>query len=244
MLQDKVVLVTGGTGAIGSAICRIAAREGARVAFTYHRQTQKAESLSRELKAAGCEVIYAQVDGRDGPGVEAFVQRVEAEFSEVDALVNNLGLAQVMPFALLEEEDWDETIEVNLKSMFLFSRAVVRGMIRRRSGVILNLSSLAAIRLLEVPVHYATAKAGVMGFTISLAKELSRYSIRVVAVAPGLIDGGVGSNVSERQLADYESYCALGRQGTPDEVAELVCFAISDRASYLNAQTLVLDGGL
>jgi NAD(P)-dependent dehydrogenase (short-subunit alcohol dehydrogenase family) len=122
--------------------------------------------------------------------------------------------------------------------------AEVLGMIRRKHGVILNIGSVAGHRLLEVPVHYAAAKAGVSGFSLALAKELSRYGIRVNEVCPGLIEGGIGTNVSERQLAQYKEYCTLGRPGTPKEVAELVAFLASSRASYLNAQRLVIDGGL
>ncbi|OFX23137.1 MAG: hypothetical protein A2V77_01580, partial [Anaeromyxobacter sp. RBG_16_69_14] len=184
----------------------------------------------------GNRTLSVQVDG--------FVGEVEARWEAVDVLVNNIGSTQVLPFALIDEEDWDEAMQANLKPPFLFSKAVVRGMIRRRRGAIVNIGSIAGQRLLEVPVHYATAKAGVVGFTLSLAKELCRYGIRVNAVVPGLIDGGVGSNVSERQLTEFRQYCALGRVGTPAEVAELCAFLVSDRASYVNAQCMVVDGGL
>ena len=244
MLSGKVVLVTGGTGAIGSATCRAAAREGADVAFTYLRREEAAGELADDLGAAGRRCLALKVDGCDGEAVQQAVARVEQELGAVDALINNLGMTQVMPFALIEEEDWDSVIAVNLKSMFLFSRAAVRGMIRRRAGVILNLGSIAGQRLLEVPVHYATAKAGVVGFSVSLAKELCRYGVRVNTVSPGLVDGGIGTNVSPRQLEQYNSYCASGRPGTPEEVAELVVFLASDRAAYINAQNIVVDGGL
>jgi 3-oxoacyl-[acyl-carrier protein] reductase len=239
MLADKVVLVTGGSGAIGAEICRAAARYGARVAFTYHRGEERAAALAEEIGA-----IYERVESSDGEAVEAFVGRVERELERVDVLVNNLGMIQVMPFALIEEEDWDELLRVNLKGLFLFSRGVVRGMIRRRAGSIVNIGSLAGSRVLEVPVHYATAKAAVQGFTVSLAKELCRYGVRVNTVAPGLIADGIGDNVSERQLEEYTQYCTLGRAGTAQEVAELVCFVASDRASYINAQQLLVDGGI
>lgn len=244
MLAEKTVLVSGGTGAIGSAICRAVAREGARVAFSYRKDAEGAHALAAELEAMGRPCLARQVDGRDGAAIAALVAEVEQRLDGVHVLVNNLGAAQVMPFALIEESDWDEMMAVNLKSMFLFSKAAVRGMIRRRAGVVVNLGSIAGSRLLEVPVHYATAKAGVVGFTTSLAKELCRYGIRVNAVVPGLIDGGIGGNVSERQLEDYNRFCALGRRGTPAEVAELVAFLASERASYVNAQCLTVDGGL
>lgn len=244
MLEGKTILVTGGTGAIGEAICRCTGRYGARLAFTWHQQEDKARALAESLADAGITTLHGRVPATDGAAIEAFVQRVEAELGGVDVLVNNLGVTQVMPFALIDEADWDEMMSVNLKSLFLFSKAVVRGMIRRRSGSIVNLGSIAGHRLLEVPVHYATAKAGVAGFTTSLAKELSRYGIRVNAVVPGLIEGGIGSNVSDRQLADYNRFCASGRPGKPDEVAELVAFVASDRASYINAQMLTADGGI
>ena len=244
MLVGKVVLVSGGTGSLGAAFCRCFAHYGADLAFTYHRRQDRAEALVAEITALGRRGLSGQVEACDGKAIEAFCGQVEERFGRVDALVNNLGATQVLPFALIEEEDWDQALSVNLKSMFLFSRAVVRGMIRRKHGAILNLGSVAGQRMLEVPVHYATAKAGVAGFTVSLAKELARYGIRVNALVPGLIEGGIGSNVNQRQLAEYNRYCALGRPGKPEEVAELAAFLISERASYLNAQGVVLDGGL
>lgn len=244
MSENKAGLVTGGTGSIGYAICKKLARSGMDVAFSFHRNQDQARELSAEIEGVGRRCLSGLVEACDKRSVEAFCEQVEAAFGRIDVLVNTIGMAQVLPFAFIEEEDWDEAMQVNLKSMFLFTRAVVRGMIRRKSGVVLNIGSIAGHRLLEVPVHYAAAKAGVTGFTVALAKELCRYGVRVNEVCPGLIEGGVGANVSERQLQLYQQHCAMGRRGTPEEVAELVAFLASDGASYINAQRVVIDGGL
>ena len=242
MLKGRTAFVTGGTGAIGSAIVRSLAAHGARVAFSFHSQEDKARELERELGGERAKAYLLDVlDKADSVKV---AEQAALDLGPVDILVNNAGITQVMPFALIEEEDWDRIMDVNVKGMFLVTKAFVRGMIRRKQGAVVNLGSLAGMRVLEVPVHYATAKSAVVGFTLSLARELARYHVRVNAVVPGLLTGGVSSNVPEKQQEDYFQHCAVGRAGKPEEVAELVAFLVSDRASYINAQAIHIDGGV
>src|SRR5215831_13606290 len=144
----------------------------------------------------------------------------------------------------MEEEDWDFVMDTNVKGAFLMSRAVLRGMFRRKSGVILNLGSLAGVRMIEAPVHYYTSKAAIKGFTEALAKEVARHKIRVLCLAPGLLEDGVGRNLPEHKLADYLKHCSLGRVGRFEEVARLAAFLVSDANSYMSGETIVVDGGV
>ena len=237
--MDKTALVTGGSGAVGGAITRKLVADGWRVAFTWKSNEDAARSLAEETSASGFRMNLV-----DREQVERGIGVILDEFGHIDGLVNNAGLTQVMPFAMIEEDDWDEIIAANLKSMFLVTREVARGMIQRKAGAIVNIGSLAGHRLLEVPVHYATAKAGVTGFTLSLAKEFSRYGIRVNEIVPGLLNAGVGAMVPERELKEYMNYCAAGRPGEPREVAEAVAFLLSDAAGYINAQSVHINGGI
>jgi len=244
MLKNQTAFVSGGTGAVGAAIVRCLAAHGAQVAFSFHSQENKARRLESDLAREGRKAKGYALDVLDAAAARAVAEQVERELGPVDILVNNAGIAQVMPFALIEEEDWDRVMDVNVKGMFLVTKAFVRAMIGRKRGAIVNLGSLAGARVLEVPVHYATAKSAVVGFTMSLARELARYQVRVNAVVPGLLTDGVSSNIPGKQLEDYVQHCLTGRAGKPEEVAELVAFLASDRAAYINAQAIQIDGGI
>ncbi len=239
ILEGKRALVTGGSRGLGRSICQVLAREGAEVAFCYAKSEAAAEETLASLpggRAFKCSVL-------DGPGLKAMVRTLEDE-GGLDILVNNAGVGQVVPLALMEEADWDRMMGINVKGAFMTTRSAMRGMIRRRAGRILNISSLAGVKMMQAPVHYCAAKAAMKGFTEGLAKELGRYGITVNCLAPGVLEAGVSVNLPEKRMREYLSNCALGRVGTFEEVAEVAAFMVSDRNSYMSGATVVLDGAV
>jgi len=244
LLKNKIALVTGGTGALGEKLCEVLSREGAHVAFNYQKHKDKAEKVLSIIKSNKRKGLAFPCSITDAKAIEQMVEQIINKFNRIDILVNNAGITQVMPFPLIEEEDWDKMMAINVKGTFLITKEVVRRMIAQRSGVIVSIGSIAAVRMLEVPVHYATSKAALCGFTVSLAKELARYNIRVNSIISGMLESGISSNVPENKYKEYVKYCAAGRAGKPEEVAEFVAFLCSERASYINAQNLSIDGGM
>jgi len=244
LLVGQRALVTGGSRGLGRAIVLGLARHGAKVAFTYARNEEAAERTQKDAAALGAEILTFRADVADNPATEALVRSLESTWDGLDVLVNNAAITQNLPLALLEEEDFDRVIRVNVKGPFLTSRAVLRGMIRRKSGVIVNIGSLAGARMIEAPIHYTTSKAALIGMTEAMAKEVARYGIRVVCLAPGLLEDGLGRNLPEHRLADYLKHNALGRVGTFEEVAEACVLLASSRSSYVSGETLVMDGGV
>lgn len=244
LLEGRVALVTGGSRGLGRAICLALAREGAKVAFVYASSDADARRTLDELRAAGAQAWAFRTSVLDKAGLWEVVRTLEREAGVVDVLVNNAGVSQVVPLALMEEEDWDRTMDVNVKGTFLATQAVLRGMIRIERGRILNIGSLAGAKMLPAPVHYSASKAALQGFTQALAKEIGRYGITVNCLAPGVLDDGVSHNIPPHRLTQYLDHCALGRPGTVAEVADLAAFLVSDRNSYMNGATVVVDGAV
>lgn len=244
ILAGKTALITGGSRSLGRALTLAFAREGAKVAFSYARDEAGAQATLQAAGEAGPEARAFRVSVLDVEGTERMIAELERDWGAVDILVNNAGVSQNMPLALMEEEDWDRVMDTNVKGTFLTSKAVLRGMIRRKRGVVLNIGSLVGVRMLEAPVHYCASKAAVKGLTEGLAKEVARYGIRVNCLAPGLLEDGVARNLPDHRLADYLKHCALGRLGGLDEVARFAAFLVSDANSYMSGETVVMDGGL
>jgi NAD(P)-dependent dehydrogenase (short-subunit alcohol dehydrogenase family) len=244
LLDGRVALVTGGSRGLGRAICLALAREGANVAFNFSRNDRDAAELLALIEGVGVRGWAFKTSVLDKAGLQNMARALEEDAGQLDILVNNAGVGQVVPLALMEEEDWDRVMSVNVKGAFLTTQAVMRGMIKRRRGRILNISSLAGVKMMEAPVHYSAAKAALKGFTEALAKEIGRYGITVNCLAPGVLEEGVSANLPEHRLAEYLRHCALGRKGTFEECADVVAFLVSDKNSYMNGATVVLDGGV
>ncbi len=245
-LANKVALVTGASRGLGKHIVHEFVAQGARaVAFTYGKDHKSAAaSVSYAQTAGAAEVTAHQCSVTDGRATEQLVRELEKKYGTIDILVNNAGITQNLPLALIEEEDWDMVMDTNVKGAFLTARSVLRGMIRRKSGVIINIGSLAGERMIDAPIHYCTSKAALRGMTEALAKEVGRYGIRAVLLAPGLLEDGLGQNLPEHRLQDYLKHCALGRVGSFAEIAEVCAFLASERAGYLTGASVVADGGV
>ncbi len=243
-MEGKRCLVTGGSRGVGLAICEELARTGGQVAFTYSRNDSDAEEARARLGKLGVEPLVFKGSVTDSAHVQQTVKALGAAWGGIDVLVNNAGANQILPIALIEEADWDLVMDVNVKGTYLFSRGVLRSMIRARKGAILNLGSFTSERVVEAPVHYAAAKSALRGFTEALAREVGRYDIRVNLLSPGLLDAGLSRSLPQHRLTEYLSQCALGRLGTVEELAAFAVFLVSDENSFMTGAKVVSDGAL
>lgn len=244
MIKDKVVLVTGGTRGIGKSIVQTFAANGARVIFTYHSSTAAAEEIEQWGKENHYEIFGIQADASKFADAEKSISFTLEKFSRLDILVNNAGITRDNLLLRMSEEEFDSVISANLKSVFNYTKCAVRPMISQKFGRIINISSVVGISGNAGQANYASAKAGVIGFTKSVAKELASRNITVNAVAPGFIETDMTKKLNEKQKEAIISVIPLKRIGSPDVVAKAVLFFASENADYITGQVLCVDGGM
>ena len=242
--QRRAALVTGGSGAIGGAIAKRLAAGGDRVAVHYHGSQAKADAVVAEIVERGGEAFAVRADVTAAAEVEAMVAAVSERWGRLDVLVNNAGITRDTLLMRMDEADWDAVITTNLKSAYLCCKAVTRAMMRQRYGRILNVSSVVGVTGNPGQANYAAAKAGLLGFTRSMAKELATRGVTVNAVAPGFIDAGMTEGLGAEMREKALGYIPVGRFGSVEDVAEAVWFLCSDGAGYITGQVLQIDGGM
>ena len=244
MLTDKVAIVTGASRGIGQAIAVEFAKQGAHLVLSASSvaNLKETEALVQAFKKGSC--ILTQANVSVGDEVNEVVKKALDTYGKVDILVNNAGMTKDNLLALMPEKDWDEVLSTNLKSVFLFTKACTRPMVRQRSGVIINISSIIGITGNAGQANYAASKAGMIAFTKSAAKELAKRNIRVNAIAPGFIQTRMTNRLPQELQQKMQEQIPLGRLGEPKEIADVAVFLASDASRYMTGQVLVVDGGL
>lgn len=243
-LQNKIALVTGGSRGIGASIAKELAKEGAKVVFTYQSSPDKAQNVLDEIKADGGEGRIFQADASNFNDAQKTVDFVLKEFGSLHILVNNAGITKDNLILRMSEQDWDEVINTNLKSVFNYSKAAIKPMMNQREGKIINISSVVGIMGNVGQANYVAAKAGVIGLTKSLAREFASRNINVNAIAPGYIETDMTAKLNETQKQAILNLIPLKRIGKPEDIARMVVFLASDDANYITGQVFCVDGGM
>jgi len=243
-LNGKVAVVTGASRGIGRAIALELAARGARVVVNYHRSEQAAQEVVSQIQANGGEAVASQADVSDFQQAQALIKFALETFGDLHILVNNAGITRDTLLMTMSEEDWDEVIRTNLKSTFNCSKAAIRHMIRKRYGRIINIASVAGQMGNAGQTNYSASKAGQIGFTKALAREVASRNITVNAIAPGFVDTEILNTMPRETLEAALKLVPLGRMGRPEEIAFAVAFLASDQAAYITGQVLGVDGGM
>jgi 3-oxoacyl-[acyl-carrier protein] reductase len=244
LLENKTVLITGASRGIGNGIATVFAEHGANVVFTYISSVDAANALETKLQTMGVQAKGYQSNAADFTQAQELVENVLADFSTIDVLINNAGITKDNLLMRISEEDFDKVIEVNLKSVFNLTKAVQRTMLKQRHGSIINMSSVVGVKGNAGQSNYAASKAGIIGFSKSVALELGSRNIRCNVIAPGFIETEMTAQLSEDVVAGWRAGIPLKRGGTPNDVANACVFLASDLSSYITGQVLSVDGGM
>ena len=244
LLENKNVLITGASRGIGNGIATVFAEHGANVVFTYNSSVDAANALETKLQTMGVQAKGYQSNAADFTQAQELVENVLADFSTIDVLINNAGITKDNLLMRITEEDFDKVIEVNLKSVFNLTKAVQRSMLKQRQGSIINMSSVVGVKGNAGQSNYAASKAGIIGFSKSVALELGSRNIRCNVIAPGFIETEMTAQLSEDVVAGWRAGIPLKRGGTPNDVANACVFLASDLSSYITGQVINVDGGM
>ena len=243
-LEGKVALVTGASKGIGRAIAQKFVEMGAKVAFTYLSSVEKGQALEQELSANGGEAKGYRSDAADNAQAEQLVEDVVKEFGKLDIVVNNAGITRDGLLMRMNEEQWDAVINTNLKSVFNVTKAATKHMMRAKSGSLINITSVVGIKGNAGQANYAASKAGIIGFTKSVALELGSRNIRCNAIAPGFIETEMTGELDQKVVDEWRKAIPLKRGGSPEDVANAAVFLASEQSSYISGQVLQVDGGM
>ncbi len=244
LLEGKTALITGATRGIGKGVATAFARHGCNVAFTYLASAEKAKALETELASLDVKAKGYQSDAANNKACEELVNAVVAEFGTVDILVNNAGITRDGLLMRMTEQQWDEVMNANLKSVFNLTKAIQRPMLKQKKGSIINMTSVVGIKGNAGQANYAASKAGIIGFTKSVALELGSRNIRSNAIAPGFIETEMTGALDPKVVEQWRQNIPLRRGGTPEDVANLALFLASDLSSYITGQVITVCGGM
>ena len=244
LLEGKNAIITGASRGIGKGIAEVFARHGANVAFTYSSSVEAANELEKELQALGVKAKGYRSNAADFEDAQKLANEVLTEFGSIDILVNNAGITKDNLLMRMSEEDFDKVIEVNLKSIFNMTKAVQRTMLKQRKGSIINMSSVVGVKGNAGQANYAASKAGMIGFSKSMALELGSRNIRTNVIAPGFIETEMTAKLDDKTVDGWREAIPLKRGGTPEDIANACVFLGSDLSSYITGQVLNVDGGM
>ena len=244
LLKEKTAIITGASRGIGRGIALVFARQGANIAFTYSSSVDSAKELENELISIGIKAKGYQSNAASFTDSQQLADAVLEEFGSIDILVNNAGITKDNLLMRMGEEDFDSVIEVNLKSVFNMTKAVQRTMLKQRKGSIINMSSVVGVKGNAGQTNYAASKAGIIGFSKSVALELGSRNIRSNVIAPGFIETEMTAKLDEEKVAEWRSAIPLKRGGNPEDIANACVFLASDLSAYITGQTLNVDGGM